>query len=164
MLEVLHITPDMHTTATTDPIEEDAAPHAGLQPDKTKDEDEKEHFSHPKRLKITRADLLRYGYSDHCPTCNLYRLHQPERANGSRHTEACRKRIYDHLRNDGSPRLANAERAGRTFSRGTSSASSSAPAPGDTPSSPDHEHGPEPLRDDQDVGVAGEDVHFVQCI
>ena len=125
-LEICTMTPDMETTASTDAIELDPAPHRGIQPDKEHDQfghGEIQH--HIRRLELYHDDLLKYGYAPRCPKCDLYQS-DPLRAHGSRHSEACRKRIYDVLRRDDSNRLTTAEDAGRVFSRGASGPSTAA--------------------------------------
>ena len=48
------------------------------------------------------ADLERFGFSDNCPKCNLYRAGEKLRAQNAHHSEGCRQRIYRHLSQEGS--------------------------------------------------------------
>ena len=95
-----HLTtiPDQHTTATTDAIEESATPYAGLQPDKTADEIEIDAATGARRLKITRDDLTRYGYSDHCPECNLHRADKHAHARCTQLRGVPAKDLSEHAR------------------------------------------------------------------
>ena len=59
-----------HRMDPTDAIGTSPTPHAGIQPDKTADEDDAESLPAVRRLTITRADIEQCGYSGTCPTCD----------------------------------------------------------------------------------------------
>jgi len=61
----------------------------------------------PKRVYIQKPDLDRWGYTQGCRRCTLMR--QNRRGQGVKHKEACRKRIEEHLRQEGDGRLTAAE-------------------------------------------------------
>ena len=44
------------------------------------------------RIRITKNDLMRYGYSDDCPKCQDLRKNQI--FTGKHHSEMCRYRLY----------------------------------------------------------------------
>ena len=104
-LENLTMTPEMHTTATLDTIEDEEKPHQHLEHDKHGDEEtEPDVPVNPtalRRLKLYHSDCTRHGYTDHFNKCNLDQLGDISRANVAHHTEQCRQRLYRCLRHEG---------------------------------------------------------------
>lgn len=58
-----------------------------------------------RRVKITLADLRTHGFTAGCLRCNCHRDANHRRARFHKHTEACRKRVYDCLLNAGSSKI-----------------------------------------------------------
>lgn len=139
-LETLHMLPCQTTTATPDAIEQDPAPHVGLQPDKTKDEHTDESLdadAHdpqpPRRMQIKRPDLEKHGYTDGCPKCTLHRSGLHQAAGGAHRSELCRQRLYRRMCESGDARAQDAAKKGRLAPRpGTSGT----PPPASSPTSP----------------------------
>ena len=106
-------------SGTLDAIEELEDPH-------THADEPVESTDAVRRVKIMPSDLAKYGTSDRCPKCAMYRVNDKERARMHSHTEACRARIYRALRADGSLkiRMADSSRT-QTHERPRASPSSS---------------------------------------
>ena len=69
--------------------------------------DESEMPGDPRRLRITKEDIERVGFSDGCVGCNVMR----QGKTAQRHSEYCRRRVQEDLRNteEGRERLDKAE-------------------------------------------------------
>ena len=61
----------------------------------------------PLRPRIQKSDLSWWGYSDGCLRCRQMRAGKAE--DGSKHSEACRKRIEAEMRREHDPRIKRAE-------------------------------------------------------
>ena len=62
-----------------------------------------------RRVPITANDLIKYGLSDACAKCGAHKLNNPERAKHVKHSESCRARIYQRMREANDPKVVNAE-------------------------------------------------------
>lgn len=83
-------TPIHENTKDIDSIEEADRPHAPPDLPQDADNDDQRLASDHRQLRITKRDLRRYGYTSHCPKCNLDKLNQDGRAQAFHHTERCR--------------------------------------------------------------------------
>ena len=90
-------------------IEEDIQPHLGLddQPEENMGEDV--NSKAPMRMIITLRDLEKYGFTKNCPRCNM---HQLGKVSGVNHSEECRLRIYQSMRNASDSKLGKAKHLG----------------------------------------------------
>ena len=125
----IRITPFDFRTKTQDTIEEDPDPHAHPEP-KSSDAEPRP----TRRLKIYDKDLSRFGYTDGCQRCDFVRRGQLLRASGVRHSEECRKRLYDAMREAKLERIqrADEEAPSRTQTRAKRHAQQRDEAPADT--------------------------------
>ena len=64
-----------------------------------------------RRLKITLKDLQEHGFSPGCPRCGLHSQGEHRRARFHSHTEVCRQRVYDKLREAGVGKMVHADPA-----------------------------------------------------
>ena len=62
-----------------------------------------------RRLKIFDADLKKLGYTDGCPRCAYVKRGQMVRAKGTRHSEQCRDRVYQAMREAGVDKIKQAD-------------------------------------------------------
>ena len=58
----------------------------------------------PQSLRITKSDLMKYGYTDGCPRCIHTQLGMSEAIN-SNHWESCRRRVYVDMYNSKDQKL-----------------------------------------------------------
>ena len=109
-------TPTALSTQALDTVEEALEPHDHVRPEDEKEGDDAvlEEVEGRRRLKIMRKDLEKHGYSPGCPKCRLTLAGDKDRARVGKHTEVCRKRIYDALRKDGAEKMRQAEHDHRT--------------------------------------------------
>ena len=87
-----------------DSIEEDPDPHAHPEPKPMKQDGKA-----PKRLKIFDSDIKNFGYTEGCPRCDVAKKGQMIRARGVRHSEECRQRIDEQMREAGVVKLKRAD-------------------------------------------------------
>ena len=90
-----------------DMIEEELHPHEHVSDDKATQHEDAEDVHLRRRLKITQKDLRDHGFSRGCPRCECHRKGQNGRASGMKHTEKCRSRIYEALKEAKSPKMEN---------------------------------------------------------
>ena len=57
------------------------------------------------------ANLKKYKFSRHCPRCGLHAQGLHDRAQFFTHTEACRARIYQAMRDAGDETIKHADQA-----------------------------------------------------
>ena len=100
----IRITPFEFKTKAQDTIEEDPDPHAHPEP-KPADADPRSM----RRVKIYDKDLVRFGYTEECQSCDFVRRGQTLRASGVRHHEECRKRLYEAMREAGLEKIQRAD-------------------------------------------------------
>ena len=100
----IRITPFDFKTKAQDIIEADPDPHAHPEP-KSSDADP----TSKRRVKIYDQDLVRFGYTEGCQRCNYVRRGQNLRAGGVRHSEECRKRLYEAMRDAGLEKIQRAD-------------------------------------------------------
>ena len=78
-------------------IEEDIDPHAHPEEHDDKDVEKIE----TRRLQISMKHLRDFGYTESCPRCAAHRSGNQQKAKRLRHTPACRKRVYQAIREAG---------------------------------------------------------------
>jgi hypothetical protein len=100
----IRITPFEFKTKNQDVVEEDPDPHSHPEP-KLADADPRA----PRRLKIYDKDLTKFGYTEGCQRCDFVRRGQTLRAGGVRHSEECRKRLYEAMRDAGLEKIKRAD-------------------------------------------------------
>ena len=101
---VINVTPLDFKTHTQDVIEEDPEPHSHAEPNP-----DDGATRAPKRLKIFDSDLKNVGYTENCQRCTFVQRGQSLRARGTRHSEECRKRLYEAMREAGTEKLKRAD-------------------------------------------------------
>ena len=112
-----------------------------------------------RRLKIDLKDLGRYGFTKDCPKCSLHSQNRHREAHKEHHTEQCRSRIYEKMREAGAPNIVQAEQADRARTETRISPNKqrkTAPAPEDAPAAPSQEERldlPEDASHQQDLPV-----------
>ena len=99
----------MNKLSPFDGIEQDANPH-DYDPAEVPEPAFDEHRA-KRRLKIELKDLGKYGYSRGCPKCLLYSRGKHRLAVRQRHSQGCRARIYQKMRDAHDPKLLHAEQA-----------------------------------------------------
>ena len=85
-------------------IEEDPEPHDHPEPSP---DDGAIRIS--KILKIFHSDLKDVGYTENCQRCTFVQGGQSLGARGTRHSEECRKRLYEAMREAGTDNLKRAD-------------------------------------------------------
>ena len=105
MISRINVSPLTFKIGTLDKIEEQSEPQAHTQPNP----DDAEIAPQRRRLQISDVDILKYGYTESCQICRYQQQGQTLLARGVRHNEACRKRIYDALREDGAKKMQRAD-------------------------------------------------------
>ena len=105
MISRINVSPLTFKIGTLDKIEEQSEPQAHTQPNP----DDAETAPQRRRLQISDVDILKYGYTESCQRCRYQQQGQTLLARGVRHNEACRKRIYDALREDGAKKMQRAD-------------------------------------------------------
>ena len=111
-IRAIRITPFDFKTRNQDAIEEDPDPHAHPEP---KPVDAEGKMS--KRLKIFDNGIQKFGYTEGCQRCDFVRKGQTIQARGTRHTEECRMRLYEAMREakvEKTKRAADLEDSNRT--------------------------------------------------
>ena len=84
-------------------VEESLEPHAIPEDDQAaRLDDPQVQEDVSKRVRITQADLTKYGYSEGCPRCND--LQAGHRKSGKGHSEACRIRMYGEYQANDDPK------------------------------------------------------------
>ena len=82
--------------------EECEDPHAMIEIDPEKHAQQTIDLEVHKRIRITRADLDKYGYTDGCPRCEAIKA--GNHATEKNHTEWCRIRVYGEREKAGDPK------------------------------------------------------------
>ena len=100
----ISITPFDFKTRGHDKIEEDPDPHSHPEPKPMDSE-----VTVSRRLKIFDSDVKKFGYTDRCPRCDFARKGQLIRARGVSHSEECRNRLYDAMREAGVEKMKRAD-------------------------------------------------------
>ena len=123
-LELLRATPWSEQSKNQDSIDELEHPSAMRKP--AQKEQLGEDDAVQRRVPSAEKDLLRFGYTEGCPICNLFLVGDKARAHHSRHAEFCVRRIHDLLRKEGSSNILKGDKQGRAAPPMSTSSSSTA--------------------------------------
>ena len=113
-IEKIRATPLTFRSGTLDVIEESTDPNAHPEPAVAEDGDGSRQM---RRLKIMDTDVRKFGFTDSCQRCQYMRQNQHALARGCRHSEECRERIYDAMREAGDAKINRADGEERTAVR-----------------------------------------------
>ena len=103
-IAAISTTPFDYKSKNLDVIEEDADPHSHPEPKPSEDNEVS-----TRRLKIFDADVKKFGYTNGCPRCGYVKSGQLVRAKGTRHSELCRDRVYQAMREAGVDKIKRAD-------------------------------------------------------
>ena len=107
-VNALSMSPYMEKPTAQDTIEAEANPHLhaeseqppeGVDPSRAK-----------MRLTIELRDLGKYGFTAGCPKCRVYSQGKKEAAKKEHHSDACRSRVYQAMKEHDEPKVQDGRR------------------------------------------------------